>query len=156
MVVCLGELNPELHKESGATRPAFQFFRTERQDLDVLTAIKLLHTVIWAFVAGTILVLPVTGVLRRFRWALILTVIVLLEFGVLVLNGGRCPLSDWAARFTADHAPNFDIFLPVWLAEHNKLIFSVLFVAGELLVIGCWLKERFAARKKSIGYAKAS
>jgi hypothetical protein len=32
----------------------------------VLTAIKLLHTVIWALLAASILVLPVVGVLRRF------------------------------------------------------------------------------------------
>jgi hypothetical protein len=51
-----------------------------------LTAIKLLHAVIWAFLAVTILALPVAGVLRRFRWAAILTVIVLLECGVLAAN----------------------------------------------------------------------
>ena len=44
-----------------------------------MTAIKVLHTVIWAFLAATILLLPVAGVLRRFRWAAILSVIVLLE-----------------------------------------------------------------------------
>jgi hypothetical protein len=37
----------------------------------MLTAIKLLHTVIWAFLAASILVLPVAGVLCRFRWAII-------------------------------------------------------------------------------------
>jgi hypothetical protein len=42
------------------------------------------------------------GVLRRFRWAAILTVIVLLECGLLAVNGGRCPLTDLAARFTVD------------------------------------------------------
>jgi hypothetical protein len=111
----------------------------------VLTAIKLLHTVIWAFLAGCILVLPVVGVLRRFRWAAILTIIVLLECGLLVVNGGRCPLSDVAARYTADRGSNFDIYLPGWLAEHNKVVFGWLFVAGELVVIGNWLRDKFAA-----------
>ncbi len=86
----------------------------------MLTAIKLLHTVIWAFLAASILVLPVAGVLRRFRWAAILTVIVLLECGLLAANGGRCPLSDLAARHTDERASNFDIYLPKWLASHNK------------------------------------
>lgn len=63
-------------------------------------AIKLLHTVIWAFLVASILVLPVVGVLRRFRWAAILGVIVLLECGLLAVNGGRCPMSDLAARYT--------------------------------------------------------
>jgi hypothetical protein len=107
----------------------------------VLTAIKLLHTVIWAFLAGSILALPLVGALRRFRWAVILTVIVLLECGLLAVNGGRCPLSDLAARYTDERASNFDIYLPSWLASHNKAIFGTLFVVGELIVLWCWLKR---------------
>ena len=115
--------------------------------IEMLTAIKLLHTLIWAFMAASIVALPVLGVLRRFRWAGVLTGFVLLECGVLAVNGGRCPLTDLAAKFTADRAPNFDIYLPSWLAEHNKVIFGVLFVAGELLVLGCWLRERYPLQK---------
>jgi hypothetical protein len=100
-----------------------------------------LHTVIWAFLAGSILALPAAGVLRRFRWAAIITVIVLLECGVLAVNGGRCPLTDLAARYTLDRGSNFDIFLPNWLAAHNKVVFGVLFVAGELVVVGYWLRQ---------------
>lgn len=116
----------------------------------MLTAIKLLHTAIWAFLAATILVLPIAGVLRRFRCAAILTVIVLLECGALAVNGGRCPLSDLAARYTVDWNFNFDIYLPNWLAEHNKVVFGWLFVAGELVVVGYWLRERFATQGRSI------
>jgi hypothetical protein len=107
----------------------------------VLTAIKFLHTVIWAFLAGSILALPVAGVLHRFRWAAILTVIVLLECAVLAANRGSCPLSDWAARYTVDRGSNFDIYLPNWLASHNKTIFGTLFVVNELIVLWCWLKR---------------
>ena len=106
----------------------------------MLTAIKLLHTVIWAFLAGSILALPLAGVLRRFRLAAILSLIVLLECGVLAVNGGRCPLSDLAARYTDERASNFDIYLPSWLAQHNKIIFGAIFVAGELVVVGNWLR----------------
>jgi hypothetical protein len=107
----------------------------------MLTAIKLLHTAIWAFLAASILVLPVAGVLRRFRWAVILSVIVLLECGLLAANGGRCPLSDLAARYTDERASSFDIYLPNWLASHNKAIFGTLFVVNELIVLWCWLKR---------------
>jgi len=110
----------------------------------MLTATKLLHTVIWAVLVACILGLPVAGVSRRFRWTGILSVIVLVECGLLAINGGRCPLSDLAARFTVDRGPNFDIFLPAWLAQRNKVIFGSVFVVGELVVIGCWLRERFA------------
>jgi len=108
----------------------------------VLTAIKLVHTVIWALLAASIVALPVAGVLRRFGWAAILTVVILIECGVLALNRGRCPLTDVAARFTDGRADNFDIYLPNWLARHNKLIFGLLFVAGELVVLGYWLSDR--------------
>lgn len=108
----------------------------------MLTAIKLLHTVIWAFLAASILALPVLAMFRRFRGAAILTVIVLLECVVLAANKGRCPLTDLAARYTVDRRYNFDIYLPNWLAEHNKLVFGLLFVAGELVVVGCWLRGK--------------
>ena len=108
----------------------------------MLIAIKLLHTVIWVILAGSIVVLPIAGVLRRFRWAAILTVLVVLECGVLALNRGRCPLTNWAAHYTADRADNFDIYLPNWLARHNKTIFGTIFVVGELVVLRCWLKEK--------------
>jgi hypothetical protein len=49
-----------------------------------------------------------------------------------------------AAQFTDSNADNFDIYLPNWLARHNKAIFGVLFVAGELVVLGCWLRGRYA------------
>jgi hypothetical protein len=114
----------------------------------MLTAIKLLHTLIWAILAGSIVVLPLAGVLRRFRWAAILTGLVLLECGVLAVNGGRCPLSDLAARFTDSHADNFDIYLPNWLAQYNKVIFGVLFIAGELVVLGCWISGRFGTKSR--------
>ena len=71
------------------------------------------------------------------------TAVILIECGVLALNGGRCPLTDVAARFTGDRADNFDIYLPNWLARHNKLIFGLLFVAGELVLLGCWLSDRY-------------
>lgn len=111
----------------------------------MLIAIKLLHTAIWALLAGSILALPVAGVLRRFRWAAIITVVILLECGVLAANGGRCPLTDLAARYSTDRQPNFDIYLPNWLAQNNKVIFGTLFVVGEAAVLACWLRGKFPA-----------
>lgn len=136
-----------VHRASGRS-PALGYCTRQRR-AQMLTGIKLLHTLIWAFLALSILVLPVVGVLRKFRRAAILTGLVLVECGVLALNGGRCPLSDLAARFTNDRAHNFDIYLPNWLAQHNKVIFGVLFVAGELVVLGCWLVS--CMRRQPIG-----
>lgn len=108
--------------------------------VNALLAIKLLHTVVWAVLAGCILALPITALLHRFDWAIILTVIIVAECSVLALNRGRCPLTGLAARFTADRADNFDIYLPNWAARHNKAIFGTLFAINELIVLWCWLK----------------
>lgn len=105
----------------------------------LLVSIRLLHTAVWTLMAGCILTLPVMAFMRRFRWALALTILVVCECAVLALNGGRCPMTDWATRYTEDRAPNFDIYLPAWLAQHNKVIFGTLFVVNELILLWCWL-----------------
>jgi hypothetical protein len=110
----------------------------------LLTTIKVIHTLVWAFFVGCIVAVPVTGLMRRFRWAFILSGLILLECGVLALNGGRCPLTDLAARYTNDRAANFDIYLPVLVAKYNKVIFGLLFVVGEAVLLGCWVRRRNA------------
>jgi len=115
----------------------------------LLIAVKLLHTAIWVLLAASILALPITGLLRRFRWSAILTAVVLMECAVLAVNRGKCPLTNLAARFTTDRADNFDIFLPNWLARNNKLIFGLIFVVGELVVLGCWSREKLATPNRT-------
>ena len=112
--------------------------RISRPDC-VLAGIKLLHTAIWAALAGSILALPAAAFTRRFHWALVLTAFVVCECAVLAASRGRCPLTNWAARFTEDRAANFDIYLPDWLARNNKAIFGTLFAVSELIVLWRWL-----------------
>ncbi len=108
----------------------------------MLVRMKVLHTVVWAFVAGCIVALPVVGAYRNFFWAAILSSVVLLECVVLVANRGRCPLTDVASRYTDDRRENFDIYLPLWLARHNKAIFGMLFLVGEAFVLWRWWLSR--------------
>lgn len=108
----------------------------------MLTAIKALHTIVWALLAAAIVALPFLAVQGAFRWAAILSVVVLGECGVLLANGWRCPLTDLAAKYTADRAPNFDIYMPNWLARHNKTIFGSLFLVNELIFLVLWLRSR--------------
>jgi len=56
--------------------------------------------------------------------------VVFVEVLVLVFNRMRCPLTGVAARYTDDRRDNFDIYLPEWVARHNKTIFGTLYVAG--------------------------
>lgn len=104
-----------------------------------LITIKLLHTGVWAVIAGCIIALPVAAMVNRMDWAVALSVVVLAECAIIALNRGRCPLTNVAAQYTEDRADNFDIYLPEWLARHNKTIFGTLFVAGELVVLWRWL-----------------
>lgn len=106
-----------------------------------LAAIKLLHTAVWAVMAGAILAMPVAAFTRHFGWALLLSVLVVCECAVLAANRGRCPLTDWAARFTDERGANFDIYLPDWLARNNKTIFGVLLVVNEVIVLWRWLAQ---------------
>jgi len=82
--------------------------------------IKLLHTSIWAFFVACIVALPLAAHVGRFRVATLLGGIVLVEGVVLAQNRFRWPLSDLAARYCSECTPNFDIFLPRWLAQHNR------------------------------------
>jgi len=112
-----------------------------RQASTILIGIRLLHTVIWAFFAGCILAIPILGLWRQFQWAAVLSGVVWVECAVLALNRIRCPLTDLAGRYTDERSDNFDIYLPLWLARYNKLIFGTIFVLAELYVLGRWLIE---------------
>ncbi len=119
-----------------------------------LVAIKLLHTLIWAFFAGCILAIPVLAWRGRFRWATVMIGVVAVECLILAFNGMRCPLTDLAAPYTANRADNFDIYLPVWLARWNKHIFGALYVAG---ILATWLlRQRSRASARPRGGNSAS
>ena len=108
-----------------------------------LVLIKLVHTLAWAFFASCILAIPVAAGFGRFDEALFLIGIVSIEVVILIVNNWRCPLTPVAARFTTDRRDNFDIYLPEWLARHNKTIFGVLYGAGVLLTLARWMMLRF-------------
>jgi hypothetical protein len=103
-----------------------------------LRAVKLVHTAVWAFFAGSILAIPVLAALRRLGTALVLIGIVLVEVVILAVNGMRCPLTGVAARYTDDRRDNFDIYLPEWLARYNKQIFGTLYVLAVLYTAARW------------------
>lgn len=104
-----------------------------------LTSIKLLHTAIWAIIAACIVAIPFLGLLEMYVCVSLLTGIVVLEILLFAISGWRCPLTKIAERYTDDRRENFDIYLPLWLARHNKLIFGLLFLVGEVVVLLRWL-----------------
>jgi len=96
----------------------------------LLTAIKVVHTIVWALFAGCILAIPIASLYGDNRAAFWLAAIVFVEVAVLALNKWRCPLTSLAARYTSDRDANFDIYLPEWLAKHNKVIFGTIYLVG--------------------------
>jgi hypothetical protein len=104
-----------------------------------LVAIKLIHTVVWGFFAGSIVAIPIAALAGRFILATSLAVVVLIEVIILIANRWSCPLTAVAARYTTERRPNFDIYLPNWLARHNKTIFGALYVAGIVATVLLWV-----------------
>ena len=113
--------------------------RDARDSVAVLRAVKVLHTIAWAFFAGCIIAIPVESWRGNDAAAAWLSAIVLVEVLVLVFNRWRCPLTAVAARYTNDRRDNFDIYLPQWLARHNKIIFGALYIAGLAFALVQWL-----------------
>ena len=104
----------------------------------MLRTIKLIHTLVWAFFASSIIVILAFAWLGKCGLALVFISIVLIEVLVILFNNWRCPLTDVAARYTNERRDNFDIYLPEWLARYNKLIFGFLYVVGILFTVARW------------------
>jgi hypothetical protein len=111
----------------------------------VLIAIKLLHTVVWALFVACILGIFVSARQGQLGLAVLLIAVVLGEVLVLLFNEMRCPLTGVASRYTEERAENFDIYLPRWLAKHNKTVFGALYLAGIAYTLVEWLRLRSAA-----------
>jgi len=107
-----------------------------------LIAVKIVHTVVWAFFVLCILAIPVLTGRGEYVAAAWFAGIVFVEVLVIMLNRWRCPLTPLAARYTEDRRPNFDIFLPEWIARHNKTIFGALYFAGVVYLVLSWAAQR--------------
>ncbi len=102
----------------------------------MLRTIKVIHTLVWGIMVTAIFYVLYVGITGEKRGSVWIAVgLVALETGVLLVNRWSCPFSDVAARYTEEQPDNFDIYLPQWLAKHNKTIFGILFGAGLLLVL---------------------
>jgi hypothetical protein len=78
---------------------------------------------------------------QNFRMALIASAAVMIEVVILALNHMSCPLTAIAARHTDERQPNFDIYLPLWVARYNKQIFGPLYVVAALSALALWLMD---------------
>lgn len=102
----------------------------------MLKTIKVIHTIIWAIMASAVFYILYAGILNIYNKLLLICIgLIILESFILFINKWTCPLTPIARKYTKDNNDNFDIYLPNWLAKHNKVIFTVLFLIGLILVI---------------------
>ena len=104
----------------------------------VLTAIKAAHTIVWVFFVACILAIWILAARSDYLGAALSIGLVFVEVVVLAFNGWKCPLTAVAARHTHDRRVNFDIYLPQWLARHNKSVFGTLYLAGIAFTLARW------------------
>jgi hypothetical protein len=104
-----------------------------------LQAVKVVHTVVWAVLAGSIVALLGMALVGTARGAVLLSVMVWLEIAVLALNGWKCPLTSVAERLTDDRSDTFDIFLPAWVSRNNRWIFGPPFFVAQAILLARWL-----------------
>jgi len=103
-------------------------------DQKKLVKVKILHTAIWIFFNIVLIYLyyaVITNQIGLLFWLGIGAFAV--ELIVLLIYKWNCPLTFVARNYSDSNLDNFDIYLPIWVARHNKTIYSILL--GILLII---------------------
>lgn len=97
---------------------------------------KIIHTLIWFFYVFVIGYILYASICNKISIYLFLGIgFVILEGVILLIFKWKCPLTVISYQYSDNHEAGFDIFLPKWLAKHNKSIFGTLFAIGVLITI---------------------
>lgn len=97
--------------------------------------IKLLHTIVWVFYNVVLFYLFYAVVVNKIdRWVWICIGLVLAEGLVLLIYKTVCPITLIARQYSDSQKDNFDIFLPNWLARHNKTIYTSFFILSLIIL----------------------
>ena len=100
----------------------------------LLLWIKTVHTIIWAFYVFIIGYIVYASIIDKIDVYLYSAIgFVLLEGVILLFFRWKCPLTILGYNYSDNHEIGFDIFLPKWLAKHNKAIFTTIFVIGLII-----------------------
>jgi hypothetical protein len=100
-----------------------------------LIVIKTIHTAVWVFYNVVIFYLLYAVTANKIdKWVWICISLVLLEIIILILFKRMCPVTLLARKYSDSSKGNFDIYLPEWLAKNNKLIYSIIFSIGLLIL----------------------
>jgi hypothetical protein len=100
-----------------------------------LVWIKLLHTAIWLFFNLVIFYLLYAVVTSKIdKWVWICIALIAVEGMTLLVFKNVCPVTIAARKYSDSTKDNFDIYLPNWLAKHNKLIYSLIVLAALIIL----------------------
>jgi hypothetical protein len=89
--------------------------------------IKLLHTMVWLFFNVVIFYMAYAVAVNKIDiWLWICYGLIIGEGITLSLFSLYCPITIWARKYSESGKPNFDIYLPEWLAKYNKHIYTTI------------------------------
>ena len=101
-----------------------------------LIIIKIIHTLVWIFFNIVIFYLLYAAITNKIdKWLWIGYSLFVLEGLVLLSFKFFCPLTVIARKYSNSTKHNFDIYLPEWLAKHNKLIYTSILGVAILITI---------------------
>ena len=101
-----------------------------------LILLKLFHTIIWIFFVGVISYILYSGITNQINLYTWIAIALIVGEGLLLwLFNMFCPITVLARKYSHSDKDNFDIFLPNWLARHNKIIFTSIYLIGVIIVI---------------------
>ncbi len=101
-----------------------------------LILIKLIHTLIFAFMAACALFILYCGIVGIRNQLLFISIaIIIIEGIILFLNKFKCPLTTLAMKYGDPHDRFSDLFLPRQFAALIMPIFTTLFTIGLILII---------------------
>ena len=98
--------------------------------------IKLVHSIIFWFMAACLLYILYCGITRTFNWTLLLAIsAILIEGLVLLFNHWQCPFTNLAKEYGDERGSVTDMFLPIWIAR-NVFKGSAIILAFGLILLG--------------------
>ena len=98
--------------------------------------VKILHTGIWLFFNVVIFYLLYAVISNKIdKWVWICFGLIAMESLILLVFKAVCPVTLIARKYSDSQSHNFDIFLPEWLAKHNKTIYTSIVGFAVLVLI---------------------
>jgi hypothetical protein len=106
-----------------------------------LKLIKTVHTVIWICFNVVIFYMLYAAIVNKLDvWLWLGYGLILLEGITLVVFKSFCPVTILARKYSDSTKANFDIYLPEWLAKHNKLIYTLILIVVIFITVYQLLK----------------